>query len=386
MEKKPNSLQIAVTSLTLGTLFMVFCSLQSQAQTNAAKPSPMPKYEVDPYWPKPLPNGWVTSDVAFVWCDPQDHVIVLNRQNLLDHDYDAGRQAPAIIEYDRDGNVVNAWGDGWGDLLPTGELHGFFVDHEGSVWIGGGDNILQKWAHDGSRLLLQIGLRGVLDWSLGASGNPAPASHAVKFSVQDLVTDPKTDDIYISGGNPASVMVFNRVGQFVRQWPVKNTPPGKNEGEPSQEARGLSMHCIVLSNDDFVYLCDRGGDQIQVYDKKTGEYLKSFYIPFEQRTPARPGWTHHAGGFSTTMHIALSHDPAQKYMFVANSANAQVDILDRATGKILTAFGRIGHQLGEFEDTHTLASDSKDNIYVAEGWHGVASGRRIQKFKLVGNQ
>jgi hypothetical protein len=72
-------------------------------------------------------------------------------------------------------------------------------------------------------------------------------------------------------------------------------------------------------------------------------------------------------------------------MFVANSANAQVDILDRASGKILTTFGRIGHQLGEFEDTHTLATDSKDNVYVAEGWHGVGAGRRIQKFKPVGN-
>ena len=145
------------------------------------------------------------------------------------------------------------------------------------------------------------------------------------------------------------------------------------------------MHCIVLSNDDRVYMCDRGGDQIHVYDKKTGQYLQSFYIPFEQRSPARPGWTHHGGGWSTTMHIAFSHDPAQRLMFVANSANAQVDILERATGKILTTFGRIGHQLGEFEDTHTLATDSKDNVYVAEGWHGVGAGRRIQKFKPVGN-
>jgi hypothetical protein len=146
---------------------------------------------VDPYWPKPLPNGWVSADVAFVWCDAEDHVIVLNRQNLTDHEYDAGRQAPAVIEYDSDGNVVNAWGDGCGNLLPTGELHGFFVDHEGSVWIGGSDNILQKWTHDGSRLLLQIGSRGISDWPSG-----------MKFSVSDLVTDPRTTTSMSSAAIP----------------------------------------------------------------------------------------------------------------------------------------------------------------------------------------
>jgi DNA-binding beta-propeller fold protein YncE len=180
-----------------------------------------------------------------------------------------------------------------------------------------------------------------------------------------------------------SVMVFDRMGQFIRQWPVQTTPAGKNEGELAQQPRSLSVHFTVLSNDGLVYLCDRGGDQIQIYDK-AGKYQKSFYIPFQQRTPGRTGWTHHGGGWSTTMHIAFSHDPAQKYMFVANSANAQVDILDRVSGKVLSTIGRVGYQLGHFEDTHTLATDSKDNLYVAEGWHGVAAGRRIQKFKIAG--
>ncbi|MGA2292177.1 hypothetical protein [Bradyrhizobium sp.] len=55
------------------------------------------------------------------------------------------------------------------------------------------------------------------------------------------------------------------------------------------------------------------------------------------------------------------------------------DILDRASGEILSSFGRAGHQLGEFTHVHTLAVDSKGNVYVAEtDW-----GRRVQKFKPV---
>lgn len=348
------------------------------------------KYELDPYWPKPLPGSWVTSDVGFVAVDPQDHIVVLNRQNLTDHDYDAGTQTPAVVEFDQEGNVVNAWGDGWGPLLPTGELHGFTVDHEGAVWIAGADNILQKWAHDGSRLLLQIGLRGVADWSDKMNGmtvGPTEVlpSQKVRFGVSDLFVDPKDDEVYVAmGGNPPQVAVFDRQGQFVRQFPVKETPEGENKGEP-EEKRSLSIHHILLSNDGMIYMADRSGDQIQVYDK-AGNYQKSYYIPFEQRTPGRAGWTHHGGGWSTSLHLAISHDPAQKYLYVNNSADQQVDILDRTTGKIVGVFGRGGHQLGGFEDSHTLAADSKDNIYVAEGWHGVGAGRRIQKFRIAGTK
>jgi DNA-binding beta-propeller fold protein YncE len=82
------------------------------------------------------------------------------------------------------------------------------------------------------------------------------------------------------------------------------------------------------------------------------------------------------------MWVGFSPDPAQRFMYVASEHNDQVYILDHSTGKILSSFGRVGHLLGEFTHAHTLAVDSKGNIYVAE----VQMGNRVQKFKIVGSQ
>ena len=84
----------------------------------------------------------------------------------------------------------------------------------------------------------------------------------------------------------------------------------------------------------------------------------------------------------TAWWVAFSIDPEQKFMYVMNGRNEQVHILDHASGKILSSFGRPGHQLGSFIHGHTIAFDSKGNLYVAE----TDNGRRIQKFKVVASR
>src|ERR1700687_892116 len=144
-----------VLALSLGAI----CSFSSDAQTTPAA------FEVDPNWPKPLPNLWVTGGIGGVCIDTQDHVFVLNRRDLTDNDLDAGHQAPVVIEFDPEGNVVNSFGDP--DVTPNNP-HGCTVDSENNLWVTGtGDGIVQKYTHDGSKLLLQIGKRGVVDCSDG---------------------------------------------------------------------------------------------------------------------------------------------------------------------------------------------------------------------------
>src|ERR1700677_4770276 len=131
----------------------------------------VPRFLVDPYWPKPLPNRWVTGAVGGVCVDKQDHIFGVNRIDLTTMEQKLGKQpAPVVIEYDAEGNIVNAWGDP--KLLPQ-TIHGCFVDSENNIWIGGsGDGVVRKWTHDGKTMLLQIGRRGVCDNSDEKCGEP----------------------------------------------------------------------------------------------------------------------------------------------------------------------------------------------------------------------
>ena len=129
------------------------------------------------------------------------------------------------------------------------------------------------------------------------------------------------------------------------------------------------VHCVVIGNDGLVYVCDRQGDRIQVFDKM-GNFKNNIWVKRGNSLPDNWG---------TTWWIGFSPDRQQKYMYVDDGGDEQVKILDHASGEVLSSFGRPGHQAGAFTHGHTLAVDSKGNVYVAETeW-----GRRVQKFKPV---
>ena len=377
MKSKPNSLVLTAAGLTLA--FGVSWPRPLKAQSD------MPRYEVDPSWPKPLPDHWITGMIGGVCVDAQDHVFVLNRRNLTDHELDAGSQAPPVIEFDPEGKVVNSWGDP--DVLPLGSLHSCMVDRDNNVWLTAvGDGIVQKYSHDG-KLLLQIGKRSVVDSSDGTlTGKALNSGHTAFFRPSGIAFDPKNGDIYISdgeilGGNHR-VAVFDRNGQFLRQWEPHRAP------DETGDAWRVLVVCVAMDNDGNVYTCDRPAHRLQVFDKM-GNFKKNIPIPFEPRSQystAGPGHSPSAwglivpGGWGTAVAVSFSRDPGQKFMFVTNEDDEQIEILDRAGGRILGHFGRGGHQLGGFTHAHHIAVDSKGNIYVGE----VSTGERVQKFKIVG--
>src|SRR5579864_3841280 len=355
-------------AVTLGFLYFV----PLRAQGNA------PRFEVDPAWPKPLPNLWVTGGIGGVCIDSRDHVFLLNRRDLTDNDLDAGHQAPVVIEFDPEGNVVNSFGDP--DSTPNGP-HGCTVDPENNLWVTGtGDGIVQKYTHDGSKLLFQIGKRGVVDSSDGtAKGKALNSSHDGFFKPAGIVIDPQNGDIYVADGETPGgnhrIAVFDRTGQFLRQWELHRT-----ETETG-DAFVPVLHCVTMDNNGLVYVCDRRGHRIQVFDK-IGNFQKNISVEYEHRSPMPPGPEHESGTLGSAVWVAFSRDPGQKYMYVVNQDNEQIDVLDHASGQVLSSFGRVGRQPGEFTYAHFLAVDSKGNIYVTE----VGTGKRIQKFKPVGSQ
>jgi hypothetical protein len=325
-----------------------------------------PKFEVDSTWPKPLPEKWVNGQVSGVCVDAQDHVFIVNRNNVTDKEAEIAQQAPPFIEFDPDGKVVNSFGD-W-KTVPN-KTHGCSIDNENNFWTAGqGDGIIQKYSHDG-KLMMQIGKRGVVDTSDGTlTGRALNSSHTQFFMPSDVVVDHTNGDVYVSDGYGNSrIAVFDREGKFLRQWGHQGT---KAEAEAGVGGAFMQVvHCVALGNDGLVYVCDRQGDRIQVFDKM-GNFKSNIWIKRGSSYPDNWG---------TAWWIGFSPDREQKYMYVNDGGDEQVKILDRASGEVLSSFGRPGHQIGEFTHGHTLAVDSKGNIYVAEtDW-----GRRVQKFKPV---
>jgi DNA-binding beta-propeller fold protein YncE len=131
---------------------------------------------------------------------------------------------------------------------------------------------------------------------------------------------------------------------------------------------GGHPHCVVLGKDGLVYACDRGQNRIHVFDK-TGALKRTIDInpPDQMKATSRAD------------DLVLSSDANETFMFVVDLGSDRVWILDRETGAILDGIGRPGHMAGEFTFPHTVATDSRGNLYVAE----TIGGRRHQKFVRV---
>jgi hypothetical protein len=131
MKGKTSCFSTAVAVGVFGIALWISCLLPSQAQEVP------PNFEVDSSWPKPLPNIWVTGGIGGVCVDAQDHVFILNRRDLTENELGAAHQAPPVIEFDADGNLVNSFGDP--DVVPN-VLHGCTVDRDENVWIAGAED------------------------------------------------------------------------------------------------------------------------------------------------------------------------------------------------------------------------------------------------------
>jgi hypothetical protein len=346
----------ATCAAALAAVAVVFAS-PSQAQNGG------PHYEVDAAWPKPLPDRWVIGGLGGVCVDAQDHVVILNRQDILDGELDAGRLAPSIIEFDPAGNVVHSWNNP--DLLDP-RLHSCHFDKDNNFWVAAAPSgVVQKFTHDGDKLLLQIGKKGVLDSSDGtAKGKPLNSNAAQFHMPSSIFVDRGNGDVYVSDGEGRNsnhrIAVMDHDGRFLRQW----DPAGME-----------TVHCMTIAHDGLVYVCNRDNAKIQVYDKQ-GALQRTIELPWMPVTTPADGKIKQFGG--ATVALDFSPDPAQTYMFIVNQNNAQIDIVDRAAGAKVASFGSIGKQPGQFDQAHGIAVDSKGNVYVAEN-----RGRRVHKFKIV---
>src|SRR5436853_94779 len=106
--------------------------------TPAYADNAVPQFEVEPFWPKPLPNNWILGQVSGIATDRYDHIWVVHRPTSLTPRERAAEQsppearccvaAPPVLEFDTSGNLLRHWGGaGAGYQWPESE-HGIFID------------------------------------------------------------------------------------------------------------------------------------------------------------------------------------------------------------------------------------------------------------------
>jgi DNA-binding beta-propeller fold protein YncE len=380
--KQKQNLLVGAGFLTLlVALGVAQVMLDTKAAAEARGAVQVPIFEVDPFWPKPLPNHWLLGSSVGVTVDARDHVFIVHRgASTLNQKTEIGLAtsprtaehcclpAPPVLEFDPAGNVVGHWGGpGEGYDWPAWN-HGITVDDKGNVWIGGGeakDAHLLKFTRDG-KFLMQIGRPG----KSGGSNDTENFGRAAKIFV-----DSKASEAYVADGygNRRVVVIDADTGKFKRYWGAYGNKPDDTDlgqynpdAPPAQQFR-TPVHCAELANDGLVYVCDRPNDRIQVF-QKDGRFVKEAFIAKKTL------------GDGSVWDIAFSKDPQQKYLYLADGKNEKVYILDRDTLRILTSFGDGGRQPGQFFGVHSIATDSKGNIYTTETYEG----KRLQKFVYKG--
>jgi len=344
---------------------------------------------------------------------------------------DCCKAAPSVLEFDADGKLLQAWGGpsdpGFlggkckaeaGCIWPNGE-HGIYVDHNDNVWISGSSAAASArgvvgqgaWTTNkdgGDGFVLKFDRQGNFKMRIGGTpkGPNSNDTHGgihetpLLYQAADMVVDPATNRLYIADGygNRRVLIVDAGTGKYIGHFGAYGNNP---VDEAAAKAAGPWMadytkgnkkpaffrnpvHCVKIANDGKIYVCDRGNDRIQVFDKNDPTLGKPCLNPGGDAGKcgfvAEQLVSEHTNIIGTAVSMNFSTDKAQSCLYVGDNANQTIYILSRNNLQELGRLGRNGRNAGEFHYLHQVSVDSKGNIYTAE----VDTAKRIQKFLRYG--
>ena len=400
---------------------LVGLSVAASAQTVQA-----PRFEVDPFWPKPLPEHRLLGSLTGIAIDSQDHVWVVNLTNSFtartetgaDQDPPIGEccfPSSPVLEFDATGKLVGHWGGpGQGYVWPAAN-HGIAVDDKGNVWISGSgprDTQILQFTRDGKFIrafgvaapaattpspsatapdTAYAGVSGAQRGGAGAAAAgggggrgrgrgaavpPLPANSKATDAfggATEVSFDFAANEAYVSDGsrNHRIAVIDLSTGAIKRTWGAYGKAATDSASAGAWTATnpqfGNPVRCAELSRDGMVYVCDQQNNRIQVF-RKSGEFVKEKSV-----APATKG----AG---SVWDITFSRDAQQRYLYVADGQNMKVRILDRNSLDEIATIGDGGRYPGQFFAVHSIATDSRGNLFTVE----TLEGKRIQKFEFKG--
>ena len=330
--------------------------------------SPAPRFAPDPAPAITLPPGRTLGAVVGLAVAPDDgHIWLLHIAGALEwgaeDSRDAERRLPPVVEFDADGQFLQAWGGP--DHLPRQDgkpqwprqEETISIDAEGTLWIFGAsteyDHAVQRFTRDG-KLLLRIGEFGAVgdDESRDRLGCPTDAYH-----------DVERREVYFSDGyvNHRVVAFDSESGEFLRAWGAYGKPPPF--AESGRETFSNPVHAIARGPEGHLYVCDRKGDRIQVFDalgRDEPRFVRE--IEIENASP-----------FGTTFNLVFS--PGGDFMVVSDGSNSRLWVVDVKAWEVVDSFlGPDTPQTDEPDLTatiHKIATDAEGNLLLGRCVRGV---------------
>jgi DNA-binding beta-propeller fold protein YncE len=381
-----------------------------------------PRYQVDPWWPRPFTNqSWVFGSITGVTVDSQNHIWVVHRGGDSLENNEKGmmltppsaalccQAAPFVLEFDQKGVLISSWGGrGEGYAWPQSP-GGLSVDARGNVWIAAagleptpagrgrgasdptaagreaaagragaappppapGDAHVLKFSRDG-KFLLQIGTPGKMD---------GPDSRTTLNRPSAVAVDVAANEVFVADTGNRRIVVFDAdTGTYKRHWFAygeKAAGPAPAAYAPNQPAAKSfrDVTCIEIARDGQVYVCDRSSNRIQVF-RKDGTFVRETIVSENTLGATVTGQFGVVSSHGAVWDVAFSNDAQQRYVLVANGHDKKVHILQRDTLVPVGTFGSGGRYPGQFLAVGSIAVDAQGNVYAGEQHHG----KRVQKF------
>ena len=305
--------------LAIGISLLFFLPIE-----NASAQDP-PKYQVDPSWPKELPNSWIMGQVGGMAVDKHDHIWVLQRP-ATDTPDELGASltpprsmccltTPPVLEFDAQGNLIQSWGGpGEGFDWPKNE-HGIYVDRDDNVWIGG--SAPGTAATPSDRHILKFTNKGHFLKQIGhPSTDPADSTRTdILGRPAGIEVDADAHEVYIADGyiNRRVIVFDSETGAFKRMWGAYGNPP--NDVDPGPQSHRACRSAISqpgpLRAHFTRWACVRLrslNDRMQIFTKQ-GKFVKEFSL----RTQTL--------GMGSVFQFAFSIDEHQKYLLIGDGEN-----------------------------------------------------------------
>lgn len=271
-----------------------------------------------------LPEGSIYKEATAVAVDSADNVYVFNRGTH-----------PMIV-FDRDGNILQTWGDG-----VFTNPHAVTIGPDESVYcVDNGDHTVRKFTTEGK-----------LTMTLGTPGDSAPPMSGDPFcKPTHLAVDPRNGDLYVADGYcNASVHKYTPDGKYLFSWGESGTDAGQFN----------IVHNIAVDADGWVYVADRENQRIQIFDDK-GRF-ETQWINLSRAACVTVVDNDQRLVYVGEYHCGIDTN------WMGTGLGPRVSVMD-GNGNVLARVGEqtYGDEPGRFYSPHGIAVDSRGDIYVAE--------------------